>query len=53
MDEVECRQGVIDEALLRVADYQDAGGVATDLEASWLFRPCDGGMDVIAPYVAG
>jgi hypothetical protein len=48
----EWRRGLIDEALRRVADYQDVGGVVTDLEARWLFHPYDGGMDVIAPTTA-
>lgn len=48
----EWRRGLIDEALRRVADFQDAGGVVTDLEARWLFHPYDGGMDVIAPTAA-
>jgi hypothetical protein len=46
------RRGVMDEALRRVADFEDAGGVITDLDARWLFHPYDGGMDVIAPSVA-
>jgi hypothetical protein len=52
LDRTTWRRGMIDEALRRVADYQDAGGVVTDLEARWLFHPYDGGMDVIAPTAA-
>jgi hypothetical protein len=48
----EWRRGMIDEELRRVADYQDAGGVVTDLESRWLFHPYDGGMDIIAPTAA-
>lgn len=52
LNRAEWRRGSIDEALRRVADDQDAGGVITDPETRWLFHPYDGGMDVIAPTAA-